>query len=227
MRLAKVAEHTTLILDVADDSGESVEYDPFRPDERWTGQLDCVGSDELMLEVGPYKLHATRKAHTAGSYFSGVESGPYGEHEFDLIALDTNPSRLTSLSSSRWLAFRSGQFTPFRFAAGVIETYPRRPKGVADVCFPPALCEPDGKPYVVTAHGIRGGETTAIKVSSWPCLDRPNDRLRIDEDSNERMAKFTWYGVGDLVADAVDIAFRGRNYILYPITDFPEGADSS
>lgn len=219
LRLAKITAHLSVIVD-CDATGDGVEYDPFKPDEKWDVSVSWATNDEINIKSGAYWLKAWRVRDGAGAdYFQGIETGPDGNSKFNVYILSTDAQRLDKLPSTEWLLFRSGAICVVEgnlLDPNVDLTPVLRRLGVAWLMFPARISQEHPNMENCSAQGIQRGKHESIKVKSFPD-NSPNACLHIDIDSRERPGKYTWYDHFFWRDDRLCAYAETDSMILFPI----------
>ena len=116
-RFAKVSETGAMIVEVDLQNLKFNEYDPFAPDDRWSGEVSVIDDESLKLMVRGHELIVKR---TGPAVFEGVETGSSGGQAFVVVHLSNERSDLDWRDRSSWVAFaRRAQDQKRRTEGGV------------------------------------------------------------------------------------------------------------
>ena len=223
LRLAKIAQHSALIIDSdANGKGKGKEYDPFNLNEKWDTSIFWRTNDEIEISTGPYCLKAWRVHDgVVGDFFQGIEAGPQGNSKFNIYLLSRNASRLINLPSTEWLMFRGGKGY-FRVGNLVNSKQSSKPVsrrlGVAALKFPKTLETNIPNDENCHGYGLLGGRHETMRVASIPTEDNTDTPLTIYFDNYVDGYKFTWEDYRRFQRNDNLCAYTERDsMILFPI----------
>lgn len=104
IRLAKISSYSAWICDVNPSDLTIAEYDPFDPEQRWTGRLRILDEERIEIVVGDYALTTDRRL--TPSRLSGFETHPNGTRtHMGVFLLSGDPQHLTSAQNTPWISF--------------------------------------------------------------------------------------------------------------------------
>lgn len=201
LRLIKVSTQTVAIVDVPRDGGVGVEYQPWAAHDPWEARLTWLGDRELRIDVGPYEL--TASAVDDGLFvLHGVETGPYGEHEFDVYGVTGDPGDLVPPVVREYVRvdapvyeFRPDPEQPHAKFSGVRHQIA---PGQASRGTLPAAAGADATALDDDMHfrGIQGGQDVTVRLTSFPTAERPDVQVRTSHDHLYRMPSPASFGGG-------------------------------
>jgi hypothetical protein len=152
-------------------------------------------------------------------FFRGVETGPYGESEFDVLGISTDADDFSHFRGHSYLLFTKGTFRPTTVSPTTgVRVFPERPRGAAGL-FVPRDLRAGGTDHqsVLECQGLRGSERTIIRVTSHPTPQSPETPFVFDIDSGEQFHRYNWYGRDELHLDWESGCMRSNNRILLRI----------
>lgn len=197
VRLAKVSATCALIVEVDPQNLSFDEYDPFVPDDRWSGDLAVVDDESFRLTVGGYELIVKQ---TSPAVFEGVETGPDDEQAFVVLHLSRDASDLDWRDDAGWVAFARQEQGERRWTEGSA-----------------ALITVDAADdESIDAEGLHDGWSwRATRDASSPQNGDDGDALRLELDGQGEGRPPTSIS---LVRDADGCCYRSAELVVYPLS---------
>lgn len=101
IKLAKIAENLSRIVECDIKTGIGTEYEPFGPDKSHGVNVQWQTSSEIVIRTEGYHLIAWRVYDLDGfDYFQGIEMGPYPAKKFNVYLISPVSCQLPDLSLS-------------------------------------------------------------------------------------------------------------------------------
>lgn len=192
LKLAKVADHTGVVLKLDETGLGCDEFRPHAPADVWRARLESTGLGGLRINVGEYALSTAK----VGPWrLQGNETGPYGEHGFDVCLLASPAHARNDPYKQTWLALY-----PDGGGAYISWLHDHLADGHT----------------VAEAHGTRGGRSWVARVDYWP--DGDDTTLGLTFDDGSRADKWLFWHPETLEWDPSLGAFMSHRMALLPLS---------
>lgn len=216
VRIGKFSVNTSFVIDLHPNSLSFSEYDPINPGAKWGGQIELLRGKRIQVTVGPYNLIAEEKS--APGHYQGIETGPHGEFEIDLILFRSDAQALFEPPKDSWACFGDGTFQPAQYAYMV----PAKDEDYIPLRRGACILQPSPiDDTVLTGQSIWRGESWDGKFSHWPKRTDSDQTLSFDFALHGH-PKYMWgYGGGQKFRpDIINGCYRSTtdnpNRVLYP-----------